>query len=224
MSELILTVTIESAEPVEGSLSATLVDATGAEVARAHRRTTIEAGRHDYDLVFDGTEIGGHSAPGPYHLVDVRVIGAGLTVVAQAADLGATKASDPLDFAHQAVEFDLDAFEVRTIDSDDDGRFEALVLSGRVHLDDAGRYSVQGELFAGDTRITDSFVAEDLGAGWNDIEIVFDGGEILRIGADGPFQVRNVSLTGNRRQDPNVTGFVSTATSTVDYRATSFER
>jgi len=223
VSQLILTVTIESAEPVDGSLDATLVDATGAEVARAHRRTTIEAGRHDYDLVFDGTAIGGHPAPGPFRLVDVRVIGPGLTVVAQAADLGATQASDPFEFAHQPVEFDLEAFAVGTIDADGDGRFDALVVSGRVRLDAAGRYSVQGELFAGDAPITDSFAAEDLSAGWNDIEIAFDGGEILAIGVDGPFQVRNVSLTGNRRQDPNVTGFVSNATSTAAYRATSFE-
>jgi hypothetical protein len=223
VSDLILTVTIESEEPVEGSLDATLVDATGAEVARSHRRTTIEAGRHEYDLVFDGTAIGGHPRPGPYRLVDVRVIGPGLTVVAEAADLGATKAPDPLDFEHPAVEFDLNAFAVRTIDADRDGRFEALVVSGRVRLDAAGRYSVQGELFAGDVRITDSFAAEDLAAGWNDIEIAFDGGEIVAIGVDGPFQVRNVSLTGNRRQDPDVTGFVSRAISTADYRASSFE-
>ena len=223
VSELILTVTIESAEPVEGSLDATLVDATGAEVARSHLRTSIQAGRHEYDLVFNGTEIGARGLPGPYRLVDVRVIGQGLTIVAEAADLGATKASDPLDFEHPAVEFDLNAFAVRTIDPDRDGRFEALVVSGRVRVDAAGRYSVQGELFAGDARITDSFLAEDLAAGWNDIEIAFDGGEILALGVDGPFQVRNVSLTGNRRQDPDVTGFVSTATSTDDYRASSFE-
>lgn len=222
-SDLILTVTIESQDAIEGTLVATLVDGAGAEVARSHRRTTIAAGRHDYDLVFDGMEIGAHGLPGPYRLVDVRVLGTGLTVVAEAADLGATQASDPRDFEHQAVEFDLNAFAVRTIDADRDGRFEALVVSGRVRLDAAGRYSVQGELFAGDALITDSFAAEDLGSGWNDIEIAFDGGEILAVGVDGPFQVRNVSITGNRREDPNVTGFVSTATSTVDYRAMSFE-
>jgi len=222
-SELILTVTIDSESEVEGSLDATPVDAAGADVAISHRRLTIEAGRHEYDIVFDGAEIGGDRSRGPYRLMDVRVVGPGLIPVATLDDAGTTDASDPRSFSHFAVEFDLDAFAARTIDEDHDGLFEALVVSGRVHVDEAGRYSVQGGLFAGDTQVTESFAAQDLAAGWNDIEIVFSGSEIKARGLDGPFDVRHVSLTGNRRDDPAATGFVTAATSTADHAASSFE-
>ena len=199
------------------------MDAAGLEVATGRRQVTLAAGRHEYEISFDGGTIGRSRLAGPYRLINLRVITAGLSIATELADAGTTAAYDPLDFAHFAVEFDLTSFAARTEDADGDGRFEALVVSYRVHLDEAGRYSVQGELVAGDTHVTDSFVARDLAAGWNDVEVVFDGGEILAAGVNGPFDVRNVSLTGNRREDPEATGYLPTAMRTDSYAASSFE-
>ena len=223
VSELILSVTVEAKTQVAATIDGTLVDTAGLEVARAHRQVTLAAGRHEYEISFDGETIGRSRLPGPYRLTNLRVITAGLSIATEIADAGTTAAHDPLDFSHFAVEFDLKSFAARTEDADGDGRFEALVVSYRVHLDEAGRYSVQGELVAGDAQVTGSFVAKDLAAGWNDVEVVFDGGEILAAGVNGPFDVRDVSLTGNRRDDPEATGYLPSAMRTENYAASSFE-
>ena len=204
-------------------LAGRLVDGDGNQVAAAGGIETLETGSQNIPLSFPGRDIFSSGRSGPYRLVDVVLSrdDASLSPEDEAADLGATAGYGFETFEHDAVEFDLGAFTDQGVDSNGDGRFETLEVTGSVRVDEADSYAVNARLVAPDgTEIVETQSVVTLVAGANHFDLSFDGEAIGTAGRNGPYRVEDLSVYSLSNAD--AAGYLIKAHNTAPYSASQF--
>lgn len=193
-----LVINLATTLPADGLyvLSGDLYDGQGQLIERQSVSQTASAGQASFALSFDGRAIYDHGSDGPYTLKDVVLVAAdqgGIPV----ATLGAPYTTGnyrAAQFQHQRVNL-LGGTDLG-LDTDGDGLYNWLQVSLDLGAETAGYYQTSGRL------ITDA--GEELGwasgsayvSGIGTAILYFDGRQIRAGGADGPYHLVDLMITG----------------------------
>lgn len=204
-------------------LAGRLVDGSGNQVAAAGAVGNLGTGAQSLPLSFPGRDIFASGLSGPYRLVDVVLSrdDAGLTPEDEKADLGLTAAYGLHGFEHDTVQFDLGGFADQGVDSNSDGRFDTLRVTGSVRVDASGSYAVNARLVAPDgTEVVETQSVVSLAAGSNQFVLSFEGEAIGTAGRNGPFTVEDLSVYSVSNAD--AAGYLVKAHTTAAYGFNQF--
>jgi hypothetical protein len=227
-NSLVISPTITVPAAGKYMVNARLVDSTGTEVSRAGTgEIDLASGSNKLDLEFDGASIFKSGRSGPYRIVDVTVVHDApqkTTTEASIDVLGATKAYDYMQFQHDRVAIDWSALTSKTVDTDGDGKFEQLQLSGFATVETAGEYVINAGLYADNPwdSVGWTDITVQLSAGRNPFTLIFKGSAIAASGRDGPYVVSGfncyLKASGGFESLPQPTN----AHTTSAYKATQF--
>lgn len=226
IDELDLTPTITV--PVAGKYMANayLYDSSGAEVTRdITGEIDLVAGSQPLKLEFGGTYIYNSGRWGPYTL-RVTVLHETTTspeVELDDATLGTTAAYDYMQFQHDRIAVDPKSLSSKALDTNGDGLFDELDLTGTVTVENAGQYSINSGLYANNPwgQVADEYMTFQLSAGPNRVTLVYKGSDIAKAGQDGPYVIPTIDiyLTADPMSDLPI-GFVQYTTAA--YKASQF--
>jgi hypothetical protein len=219
---LLLTITVTATAPGDYSLGSDLVSSTGEEIDTAGADVHLVAGTQQVPIDFVGQAIYNAGISGPYRLVNLRITdttdGA---VEAAAAGMGLTQAYNYKVFQHFPVLIDRTSVAMVPIDSNGNGLYERLDLSGNVTVDTGGAYRVVAGLTAPDgSQVARTSAVIQLNAGTNSFTTSFGGSEIWTSGKDGPYVVDG--LTVYKDSDASVTDVVDAAATSPAYTYDQF--
>lgn len=177
-------------------LSGDLYDSQGQLIQRQAVSQTASAGQASFALSFDGRTIYDHGADGPYTLQDVVLIAVdqgGIPVATLEAPY-TTGSYQAAQFQHQRVRL-MGGID-QGLDTDGDGLYNWLQVSLQLGAETAGYYQTSGRL------VTEA--GEELGwasawvyvSGSGTANLYFDGRQIRAGGADGPYHLADLMITG----------------------------
>jgi len=196
IDNLILTPSVTVAQSGEYMINATLYDKNGTHLYNGGSgEISLAAGRRQIPMNFDGRILyrTGKSGPFDLHLMVVHFFdrdGEPVSVTeVEDVDAGRTRAYDHSAFQHDQIAFLPRSFSAQAVDTDGDGIYEQLVISGRVTVDTAGAYVIDGSLHKDRPwgEVSFAITHVQLAAGTNDFQLVYPGADIAKAGLDGPW-------------------------------------
>src|SRR5664280_2854180 len=227
IDELDLTPTITV--PVAGKYmaNATLVDLSGAEVTSdLDGEIDLVAGSQPLKLRFGGIYIYKAARWGPYTLhVTVVHDTTTTTIELDDAKLGETAAYDYMQFQRNLIAFDPKSIVATPIDTNGDGLYEQLDLTGTVTVETPGLYQINTSLYADKPweHISMASTSAQLTEGSNTFRLVFKGADIAKSGRDGPYV--ESGLLCYLESDPADAPFMSVPNyTTAAYTASQFAK
>jgi pimeloyl-ACP methyl ester carboxylesterase len=183
-------------KPGSYTVIASLVDANQNLVTTASTSSQLTAGTSAVPISFDGSAIYADAVSGSYevYLSLVDNSSGGITE-AGPVDVGATDPFDYRTFEHDRVHIAPDSLTATGVDSNADGHFESLRLSGKIAVDTSATCVLHARL----ETVDGQFVAEVnqpiyLQAGSQQFNAAFDGADIVGSGVAGPYQVVDISM------------------------------
>lgn len=193
-----LVINLASTVPASGLyiLSGDLYDGQGQLIERQSVSQSATAGQATFALSFDGQAIYDHGADGPYTLTDVVLVAVdqgGIPV----ATLGAPYTTGnyrAAQFQHQRVRL-LGGTDLG-LDTDGDGLYNWLQLSLQLGAETAGYYQTSGRLVTSDGEELGWASAWAYVSGTGTAILYFDGRQIRAGGADGPYRLVDLMITG----------------------------
>lgn len=215
---LILSPTISIPDPGQYMVNAALRDGSGVQVySGGTGEVTLAAGTQKVRIAFAGKYLyqAGRSGPYTLHLTVVHYFERhgqpASAIEVRDATVGQTAAYDYTRFQHERIVFDPRSFAARAIDTDGDGLYEQLVISGRVTVDAPGAYVIDASIYTPQPWKWVAFASThvQLIAGDNAYQLAFAGADIARAGLDGPYvqpgplcyPVSNADLTSGHTPD-----------------------
>jgi hypothetical protein len=203
--ELVVQAEIEVTDPCQLSGQAVLTDSSGTRHTASFIRVPMASGRHAISFSFDGREVfqGGHR--GPFTLSRIRL--------SEEGPEGQIAPLDELRDAYRTKAYDLYAFQrdphrilgvagVQGLNRGQDGKYGALAVDVQVELDRQEYIQSDGWLEApGASGIHASTVAV-YAAGRQRIRLVFPGGCVHDLGAQGGYRLRGFILYGQWMYGP----------------------
>jgi hypothetical protein len=191
---LVLTPTITVASAGTYRANATLVDQVGVEVGGSSEGDrTLVAGSQPLKLAFDGPMIYKSGRSGPYTLkvTVLHDITTTETIEIDNAVLGKTAAYDYMQFQHDRVAFDFKSLASKAVDTNGDGLFDEIDLTGTVTVEEPGLYEINTSVYADKPweYVSADYRKVQLEAGPNTFELVFKGSDIAKSGRGGPYVV-----------------------------------
>jgi hypothetical protein len=228
IDELVLTPTITV--PVAGKYmaNATLVDQSGAQVTTdLDGEIDLVSGAQPLKLRFGGQYIYESGRWGPYtlHVTIVHDASTATTIEVDDAVLGQTAAYDYMQFEHDRISVDRKSLKSTAVDTNGDGLFDELDVTGTVTVENGGLYHVNALMYADNPSdyVAGAYMTVQLAAGPNTFKLVYYGSEIAKAGRDGPYQVP--SLVVYLEADPmGDMPDVSVDYATAAYKASQFGR
>jgi hypothetical protein len=137
--------------------------------------------------------------------------------------LGETAAYDYMQFQHDRIAVDPKSLSSKAVDTNGDGLFDELDLTGTVTVENAGQYSINSGLYANNPwgQVAAEYMTFQLSAGPNRVTLVYKGSDIAKAGQDGPYLVPTLTiyLTADPMGDMPL-GFVQYTTAA--YKASQF--
>jgi hypothetical protein len=202
IDQLILTPTVTVADAGEYTVRGTLYDQAGVAVGHSSGdEQALTPGAQAVDITFDGNYIYKSGRWGPYTLhVTVMHEAAGTTTIElDDAVLGQTAAYDYLQFEHMRITIDDTSIKAVAVDTNGDGYFEEVRLTGSISVETADTYTITADLLVNDPwdDVARQVVEVKLPAGSSTFTVVFDGSDIAKSGRDGPYEVSPVSVDLN---------------------------
>jgi len=204
-------------------IAGALVDSQANQIQRATASGNLSAGSQSLTLAFDGMLIFDNGVNGPYYLKDLYL----------AKDDGALLPLDSQTTAHITSAYNYTSFQRPAIalgsshtdwleDIDDDGLYDYLNVDLQVAVTQAGYYDLNAQLVDGhgDTIVWATLFNTHL----SDVESVrlqFSGQAIGEHGVDGPYIVRDLSISKTDGSASEVFGVVHT---TQAYPVSSFRK
>jgi hypothetical protein len=171
--------------------NAYLYDQSGVEVAMADGgERDLVSGAQPLNLKFDGKSIYKSGRWGPYTLrVTIVHDSTTTTIELDDARLGETAAYDYMQFQHDRVAVDPKSIATKAVDTNGDGLFDELDLTGTVTVETAGLYVINTSLYATEPWKPVAFASTtvQLAQGSNPFKLVFKGADIAKSGRDGPY-------------------------------------
>ena len=199
IDQLILTPTITVAVGGKYVVRGTLYDEAGVVVGESGGdEKTLVAGAQPVDMSFDGKYIYKSGRWGPYtlHATVMHDMDTTTTIELDGAVLGQTAAYDYLQFEHERIDVIDESIKATAADTNGDGQFEEVRVTGTVVVETAGSYSIEAGLIVNDpwAEVAKETATAELHAGSNTFTVVLDGSDIAKAGRDGPYEVSPVSV------------------------------
>jgi YD repeat-containing protein len=206
----------------EVRLVAQLVDTDGTHLFGGVIRGLVAAGGATVTIPFDASRLYDLGLGGPFTVESVLLLDhATEQVLAWSDTVGTSPTWDASLWQHDRVRIG-DSFTDRGIDTDSDGDFDSLEVSGQVTVDTAAIYAINGRLLSTDgVEIVDFQTETSLAAGTSPLTLMFDGATIGASRIDGPYTVEDVSVYQVSNAD--ALGYRITAHTTQAYTASQFE-
>ncbi|HLO04666.1 MAG TPA: CARDB domain-containing protein, partial [Symbiobacteriaceae bacterium] len=177
-------------------LSGDLYDSQGQLIQRQSVSQTAGAGAATFSLRFDGRTIYDHGADGPYTLRDVVLVAVdqdGIPVAALGAPYS-TASYRAAQFQHKRLR--LLGGTDQGLDTDGDGLYNWLQVSLQLGAETAGYYQTSARLVTADGEELGWSSAWAYVSGTGTATLYFDGRQIRAGGANGPFRVVDLMITG----------------------------
>jgi hypothetical protein len=228
IDNLILTPTITVPTAGKYVVGAMLFSQSGVQVISAGPgEIPLAAGSQPLPLEFGGTYIYKSGQWGPYTpVVTVSYEGAvTTTLVLRDAQLDQTQAYDYMQFQHDRVTVDPKTLSSKPVDTNGDGLFDELDITGTVTVEESGLYDTSSALYGSNPfgQIAAYYSSWQLTAGANRFTLVYKGSDIAKAGQDGPYALEylEVYLHAHPMDDP---GPVDLTYQTPPYKASQFGR
>ncbi len=227
IDELILTPTINVPTAGNYMANAYLFDQSGVEVARAGTgEIPLVAGSQPLPLEFGGTYIYKSGQWGPYTpVVTVSYEGAVTALVLRDAQLDQTQAYDYMQFQHDRIAVDPKSMSSKAVDTNGDGLYDELDITGTVTVETPGLYALNSGLYGSNPfgQVAAEYMTFQLVAGANSFTLVYKGSDIAKSGVDGPYTLLN--LAAYLSADPmDAPGPIRLNYATPPYKASQFSR
>jgi hypothetical protein len=228
IDDLILTPTITVPTAGNYVVGAMLFSQSGVRVISAGPgEIPLAAGTQPLRLEFGGTYIYQSGQWGPYTpVVTVSYEGpVTTTIVLEDASLDQTQAYDYMQFQHDRITVDPATISCKPVDTNGDGLFDELDISGTVTVETPGLYDTSSALYGSSPfgQIAADYTSWQLTAGANSFTLVYKGSDIAQSGQDGPYalQYLEVYLHADPMDDP---GPVDLKYDTPPYKASQFSK
>jgi hypothetical protein len=199
IDELVLTPTITV--PVAGKYeaNATLVDESGAQVTMdLDGQIDLVSGAQPLILRFGGKYIYESGRWGPYtlHVTVMHDLPSTTTIELDDTVLGRTAAYDYMQFQHDRIALDPKSLKSTAVDTNGDGLFDELDLTGSVAVESAGLFEINAGLYADNPwgEVASAYAKSQLAAGPNSFRLVYKGSDIAKSGQDGPYKVPSLVI------------------------------
>jgi hypothetical protein len=226
IDKLVLTPTITIPSAGEYQALAKLVDASGFEVAtNGQGAVNLAAGSQPISLEFDGKYIYQSGRWGPYTLevtID-RSLPLPTTIDVADARLGQTAVYDYMQFQHDRIAVDPKSMSSKAVDTNGDGLYDELDITGTVTVETPGLYALNSGLYGNKPfgQVAAEYMTFQLAAGANSFTLVYKGSDIAKSGVDGPYTLLDldVYLSADPMDAP---GPIQLNYSTPPYKASQF--
>jgi Ca2+-binding RTX toxin-like protein/pimeloyl-ACP methyl ester carboxylesterase len=195
-----LDVTVPVTVPEAGNyrLAASIVSPDGT-VASSSATFAATGNSAEAVLSFDGASIYQTGAAGPWNLVEVALSDEELNPLVITDDLGELSNDDFTRYEHDQIT--AGAFSDTGVDADDDGIFEALIITTEVTAEASTQHIYNAKLVAEDgTEVGRTQGTIALGATPTQLALNFDGATIGATGLDGPFILRDLAIYPSNNQ------------------------
>ncbi|MGA3057637.1 MAG: hypothetical protein ABSE70_06330 [Candidatus Limnocylindrales bacterium] len=229
IDELVLTPTITVPEAGKYMANATLVDQSGAQVTTdLDGEIDLVSGAQPLKLRFGGQYIYESGRWGPYtlHVTIVHNPTTAMAIELDDAVLGQTAAYDYMQFQHDRIAVDPKSLKSTAVDTNGDGLYDELDITGTVTVESAGLYAINSSLYAdnpwGD--VAGAYATVPLAAGPNSFKLVYKGSDIAKAGRDGPYQVPSLVVYLQSVDPMGYQPSESVDYSTAAYKASQFGR
>ena len=211
-----VTAQIETNSTDTYSILGIIRDGYGSEITNAFLMPDLQDGTNEISLDFDGSAIHTHGMNGPY---DINI---------SISDLEGERIFDQVDF--QSPAFTISQFEGAQIqlssiysdigvDTNGDGGYESLILNVGTNVISPGTYTLNAALYQSDTPLTSASKTVSLSSGNQNVELWFDGITIASNELNGPYNIRDVTITNS---DGLVLDYAGTPYTTQAYQYTQF--
>ncbi len=200
-------------------IRANLQDPSGADLGWQRTDTTLAAGLHTIEFIYDCEDVYARHADGAFVLTDLILVEADQVQmpVEEMPVAYRTRAYGFKEFQHQAIA----AYDIQSSRNDADGRYETLTF--RIHFDAEESWScvVQGSLRLGRKLVdsADRIVEFSRGQRYEPVDLDFDGTKIKQAGGSGQYVID--LFYGCGRDGPR--GYLSDAAMSAEYMASDFE-
>lgn len=201
---------------------ARLVGPDGAVLFGGVIRTLVPAGGATVTLPFDANLLYDLGLGGPFTVESAILIDhATEHVLAWSDSVGASPAWDSALWQHDRVSIG-ESFTDQGVDTDGDGDFDRLEVTGEVTVDTAATYAVNARVVSHDgVEIVDFQSEIALPAGRSPLVLSFDGAALGSSGIDGPYDVEDLSVYPVLNTD--ALGYRVTVHTTDVYNACQFQ-
>lgn len=202
-------------------IRANLQDASGADLGWQRTDTTLAAGLHTIEFLYDCDDVYTRHTDGAFVLTDLILFEEGQVQipVEEMPVAYRTRAYGFKEFQHQAVA----AYDIQSSrkDADGDGRFETLTF--RIHFDaeESWSCSVAGSLRLGWKHVgqADQLVQLSRGQMHVPVDLAFDGTKIRQAGGNGRYVIDLTYACG--RDGPR--GYLNDVAMSAEYSSSDFE-
>lgn len=217
-----LTPSVDAAVAGDYRVVVTLRGADGTSVASASGTATLPAGTASVPVRFTAEQLSADGVPGPWEVVDVLLLDDDANVwLDETASFGFTAAYSLDQLARNIVVID-EIFTDEGRDTDGDGDFDQLLVTGAVDLVRSGTYAINARLVdATGDELDDFQTFSSLPAGRSSFTMTFDGNAIGTSGADGPYRVVDLSVYEPRIEE--AFDYLIGAHATAAYRNFEFD-
>ena len=193
IDELDLTPTITVAVTGKYMANANLYDRYGAQVTGdLDGEIDLVAGAQPLKLRFGGKYIYESGRWGPYTLrVTVTHDTPAATIELDDAKLGDTAAYDYMQFQHNRLAVDPKSLSSKAVDTNGDGLFDELDVTGTVTVETAGTYDINSGLYGSHPwdQVAAEYMQFQFSPGENKFTVVYKGSDIAASSQDGPYEV-----------------------------------
>jgi hypothetical protein len=220
-----VTLSLESDQSINATLSAWLENAGGESITWAERSFAANGGNQTIQLRFAGVDIHASQFDGPYHLGYTTIINDSSDVILNSSDYYETQAYQAGQFeaAEPPLIITTGNYSENTIDADNNGLFDSLAISIEVFPRDSGNVVALGQLVDGEGETilwasTVQFLHENMA---QTLALTFDGRFIYGGLTDGPYYLRDLLVY--HVGDPTQSVDITEAYTTQFYQWQNFE-
>ena len=198
IDQLVLTTTIKVPAAGEYMVNTALLDQERSQIeSTGTGEISLVAGTQPLSLVYDGANIYEAGCWGPYTpIVTIVYFGKATTILLEDERLDRTQAYDFRQFQHDRVSVDVRSLSSKGVDTNADGLYDELDITGVVTVEDPGLYIVNSGLYgnAPPGQIADEYVTFQLAAGPNQFTVVYLGSDIAASHEDGPYSLFDMEI------------------------------
>ncbi len=175
-----------------------LKDGIGKEIAWASTPGTLITGTHTVDLFFNGQVIRSSGLNGPYKISRIELrVGDEEQLEDGANNAHTTAGYRATDFDPRLVEFS-ESFSDTGVDTNTDGLYDLLWITLGLEVQEAGTYTVTGEL-EGSEAIAVARTTASLSMGGQTVNLDFDGQLIFQHRQNGPYKLKALRIEDANR-------------------------
>ncbi|HEX7492560.1 MAG TPA: hypothetical protein VF337_12750 [Candidatus Limnocylindrales bacterium] len=198
IDQLVLITTIEVPTGGQYMVNIRLEDASGYQVqSTGTGEISLVSGSQPLKHVLEGKYIYQWGRWGPYTpVVTVVYFGRESKIVLQDSRLEPTHSYDYRQFQHERIVVDPRSLTAEGADTNGDGLYDQLRITGIVNVEEPGVYAINSGLYGAGPfgQVAAEYMTFQLSAGPNIFTVVYKGSDIAKSGQDGPYTVFDFAI------------------------------